>query len=78
MSAHWLNMVDVGEPHAMLASLLLQSCADLLGDLPDSTVEFAAIFFDSLSIAVRMEDELVVLELSITASEESVPRINMF
>ena len=69
MSAHWLNMVDVGEPHAMLASLLLQSCADLLG---------AAIFFDSLSIAVRMEDELVVLELSITASEESVPRINMF
>jgi len=71
-------MVDVGEPHAMLASLLLQSCADLLGDLPDCTIELAAIFFDSLSIAVRMEDEVVVLELPVTASEESVSRFNLF
>lgn len=68
MSAHRLNMVDVRELHAMLASLLLQSCADLFGDLPDSTIEFAAIFFDSFSIAVRMKDELVVLELPVTAS----------
>ena len=61
-------MVDVRELHAMLASLLPQSCADFLGDLPDSTIEFAAIFFDSLSIPVRMKDELVVLELPVTAS----------
>lgn len=67
MSAHWLNMVDVGDLHAMLASLLLQSRADLLGDLPDCTIELAAIFVDSLSIAIRMEDELVVLELPVTA-----------
>lgn len=65
--AHWLDIWDQDILHAVLCSFLLQGGADLLGDLPQRTVDFSTVLRDSLGVAVGVEDEFVVVELCVAA-----------
>lgn len=67
MDAHGLDGFDVLVFHAVFEGFLFKCSADPLWDLPDCAVDLITGRVNSLCVAVRVEDEFVVGELSETA-----------